>query len=71
MSFMDLELKRIFGRSHTQQFLSEVEKRIDWAPIEQILLSKYTTGKSNVGNIAYPPLMLLKAVLLKFWFGIN
>jgi len=30
MSFMDLELKRIFGISRTQQFLSELEKRIDW-----------------------------------------
>ena len=71
MSFMDLELKRIFGRSRTQQFLPEVDKRIDWEPIKQILLSRYPTGKSDVGNRAYPPLMLLKAVLLQSWFGIN
>ena len=71
MSFMDLELKRVLGRFRSQQFLSEVEKQINWAPIEQILLSSYPTGKSGVGNSAYPPLMLLKAVLRQSWFGMN
>ena len=47
-----------------------MEKRIDWEPIGQILLSRHPTGKSDVGNSGYPPLILLKAVL-QSWLAIN
>lgn len=35
---MDVGLRRIFGRSKIQQFLSELHKQIDWKPIEKIVL---------------------------------
>jgi IS5 family transposase len=71
LSFMDVELRRIFGRSRTQQFLSQVAEQIDWKPLERLLLETYPVGKSDFGNRAYQPLMLLKAILLQKWYGID
>lgn len=70
-SFFDLEVKQSFGSSRTQQFLSEVQEAINWKPVSAILTENYPVGKSEVGNKAYPPLMLMKALLLQKWFGIK
>lgn len=69
LSFMDVELRRIFGISRTQRFLDEMQQKINWAPIEAILLESYPVGKSKACNAAYPPLMLLKCLLIQKWFG--
>lgn len=71
MSFTDLELRRVLGNSRTQKFLADLERRIDWKPIEKRLLEAYPVGKSVFGNRAYPPLMLLKAILVQKWFGVD
>jgi IS5 family transposase len=68
--FLDLELERTFGRSRTQQLLKEIDGHIDWEPIDVLITEHYPVGQSTYGNKAYPPLMLLKAVLLQKWFGI-
>jgi len=70
-SFFDLELKQSFGNSRTQKFLIEVMDAIDWKPVSTILTEHYPVGKSEFGNKAYHPLMLLKALLLQKWFGIK
>jgi len=69
-SFLDLELERAFGTSRTQQLLQQIDSHIDWEPIDGFLTEQYPVGQSAYGNKAYPPLMLLKAVLLQKWFGI-
>ena len=71
MSFVDMELSKTLGSSRTQRFLREIHDHINWKPIESILLEVYPVGKSAVGNTAYPPVMLLKALLLQKWFGIR
>ncbi|HPA08491.1 MAG TPA: IS5 family transposase [Methanoregulaceae archaeon] len=71
MSFLDMELSKTLGTSRTQRVLKEIHDHIRWEPLERILLAEYPVGKSLVGNAAYPPLMLLKAVLLQKWFGIR
>ncbi len=71
MSFLDMELSKTLGTSRTQRVLKEIHDHIRWEPLERILLEDYPVGKSPVGNAAYPPLMLLKAVLLQKWFGIR
>ena len=71
MSFADMEMDRVLGSSRTQRFLSEIDDHISWKPIEKILVKDYPVGKSVKGNAAYPPLMLLKAVLLQKWFRIK
>ncbi len=71
MSFLDMELSKTLGTSRTQRVLREIHDHIRWEPLERLLLAEYPVGKSPVGNAAYPPLMLLKAVLLQKWFGIR
>jgi len=44
---------------------------INWKPVRIILNENYPVGKSEFGNKAYPPLMLMKALLLQKWFGIK
>ena len=71
ISFAEMEMSQIVGSSRTQKLLSEIDAHIDWTSIDNILMDKYPVGKSAVGNTAYPPLMLLKAVMLQKWFGIR
>jgi len=71
MSILDMELSRTLGASRTQLVVKEIHDHIRWAPLERILLAEYPVGKSPVGNVAYPPLVLLKAVLLQKWFGVR
>jgi IS5 family transposase len=71
MSFLDMELSKSLGTSRTQRVLKEIHEHIKWEPLERIPLEDYPVGKSPVGNAAYPPVMLLKALLLQKWFGIR
>lgn len=71
MSFLDLELSKTLGSSRTQKFLKEIHDYIRWEPFQRILMDVYPVGKAAVGNSAYPPVMLLKALLLQKWFGIR
>ena len=71
MSFLDLELSKTLGSSRTQKFLKEIHDYVRWEPIDRILMDVYPVGKAAVGNSAYPPVMLLKALLLQKWFGIR
>jgi len=66
-----LEVRQSFGNSRTQQFLSEIKDAINWKPVSISLTENYPVGKSEFGNKAYPPLMLMKALLLQKWFGIK
>ncbi len=67
MSFLDLELSKTLGSSRTQRFFKEIHDHIRWEPLERILMGVYPVGKSAVGNVAYPPVMLLKALMLQKW----
>ena len=71
MSFLDLELSKTLGSSRTQKLLREINDYVRWEPIDRILMDVYPVGKAAVGNSAYPPVMLLKALLLQKWFGIR
>ena len=60
-SFTNIRLER----------LTEIEKAIDWDPIEKVFAETYEPGKNKVGQPAYPPLMLFKCLLLQKWFRID
>jgi IS5 family transposase len=70
-TFLDLELQRSFGHSRTQQFLTEVNETISWDALDKLVTENYPVGQSEYGNKAYPPLMLLKSLLLQKWYGIK
>ena len=70
-TFLDMEIQRAVSHPRNKQSLSEIDATINWEPIEKIVMENYPVGQSEFGNKAYPPLMLLKAVLLQKWYGIK
>ena len=70
-TFLDMEIQRAVSHPRNKQSLSEIDATINWEPIEKIVNENYPVGQSELGNKAYPPLMLLKAVLLQKWYGIK
>ena len=71
MNFLEMELSKALGTSKTQRVLKAIHDHIRWEPLERILLEDGPVGKSLAGNVAYPPVMLLRALLLQKWFGIR
>ena len=51
--------------------MKQINAAVDWARIDPILIRNYPVGKSHEGNAAYPPLLLLKCLLLQQWFRID
>jgi IS5 family transposase len=41
------------------------------SPSRRIVQENYPVGQSEFGNKAYPPLILLKAILIQKWFAIK
>jgi transposase, IS5 family len=71
LSFADLEMAGILEKTRTQSYLGEIDRVVDWEPIEGLLQKDYPVGQSSLGNKAYQPLVLLKAALLQKWYGID
>lgn len=70
-TFLDMEIQRAVSHPRNKQSLSEIDATINWTPIEKIVMENYPVGQSELGDKAYPPLMLLKAALLQKWYGIK
>ena len=71
LTFADIALFNSRERNRAIKRMKEINATIDWKPIEEILLRNYPVGKSFEGNEAYPPLILLKCLLLQQWFRID
>jgi IS5 family transposase len=50
--------------------MNKINTLISWKNIEALLVDYYEVGTSKEGADAYPPLMLLKCLLLQKWFRI-
>jgi IS5 family transposase len=50
--------------------MDRINKVVSWKNIEALLLEYYDTGKTIEGADAYPPILLLKCMLLQKWFRI-
>ena len=70
-SFADLALESSLKHNRSLKQLENINLQIDWSRVEQLLLSFYTVGTSSQGADAYPPLLLLKCMLLQKWFNID
>ena len=67
-SFMDYCIdKRLEGKS----FLMDVDRLIDWKPIEKLLKKKYKKKQSADGRPAYPALPLFKMLLIQRWYNLS
>lgn len=58
-------------RKHKDCFLDEIDRLIDWKPIEKVLRQKLKRVVNAVGNPAYPPLLMFKILLLQRWYNLS
>lgn len=59
------------SRKIKSTFFIQMDKLIDWKPIEAIISQNYKKGKSAVGKPAYEGLLLFKMCLLQTWYGLS
>lgn len=52
-------------------FLDDIQKVIDWHPLEKFLRRKLRRSKDAVGNPAYSPLLMFKILLLQRWYTLS
>ena len=69
--FADFALASSLKHNRSLKLMETIDQSIDWARIEQVLLSHYTVRTSGEGADAYSPLLLFKCLLLQKWFRIN
>jgi IS5 family transposase len=56
-------------RKRKDCFLDEIDRLIDWKPLEKVLRQKLKRVVNAVGNPAYPPLPIFKILLLQRWYN--
>ena len=71
LSFADIAILNNADKNRTLLFLKQIDKTIDWEPVNEMIMKYYMTGKSNEGEKAYPPMLLFKCLLLQKWFQIR
>jgi IS5 family transposase len=71
ISFADLAVSKSLEHNRSLQMMMRIDKVVRWRDVEALLMEHYETGMSKEGADAYPPLMLLKALLLQKWFRIG
>jgi IS5 family transposase len=70
-SFADISLFSSLERNRAIKRMQQINAIVDWSRVETLLLRNYPVGKSAEGNEAYPPLILMKCLLLQQWFQID
>jgi len=70
ISFADLAVSTSLKHNRSLTMMNKINALISWKNIEALLLEYYNVGRSTEGADAYPPLMLLKCLLLQKWFRI-
>jgi IS5 family transposase len=71
MTFAEVSLLKSMEHNRSLKRLEKINSVINWSQVEEILLSHYTVGTGREGADAYPPLMLLKGLLLQKWYRID
>lgn len=58
-------------RPRKKSFLNDIDKIIDWKPIENLLKRHYKKVAAADGRPAYPPLPQFKMLLLQRWYNLS
>ena len=58
-------------RKRKECFLDEIDRLIDWNPLEKLLRKTLKRVVNAVGNPAYPPLPMFKILLLQRWYNLS
>ncbi len=70
-TFTDISLFSSMEHNRAIARMEQINTIVDWSRIENLLLRGYPVGKSHEGNEAWPPLILMKGLLLEQWFKID
>ena len=70
-TFADISLFNSMEKNRAIKRMEQINATVDWSRIESLLMRNYPVGKSFEGNDAYPPLILMKCLLLQQWFKID
>ena len=70
-TFADISLFNSMEKNRAIKRMEQINATVDWSRIESLLMKNYPVGKSFEGNDAYPPLILMKCLLLQQWFKID
>lgn len=70
LSFAEMALSSSLKNNRSLKTMGQINKVIDWLKVEERLMDYYTIGRKEEGADAYPPLILLKGLLLQKWFRI-
>jgi len=71
LSFADLAVSKSLEHNRSVKLMDRINKAVSWRNIEALLQEHYEIGRTTEGADAYPPLMLLKCMLLQKWFRIQ
>jgi IS5 family transposase len=70
-TFTDISFFSSIEKNRAIKRMEQINAIVDWSRIEKLLLRTYPVGKSAKGNEAYPPVLLMKCLLLQQWFHID
>ena len=70
ISFADLAVKKSLEHNRSLKMMERINKAVNWRNIEALLMEQYEVGTSKEGADAFPPLLLMKSMLLQKWFHI-
>ena len=70
-TFTDISLFNSMEHNRAITRMEQINAIVEWSRIENLLLRGYPVGKSHEGNEAWPPLILMKGLLLEQWFKID
>ena len=70
MSFADLAIEKSLEHNRSLKMMEKINAVVDWENIEAVLNEHYEVGKREEGADAFPPLLLMKCMLLQKWFRI-
>jgi IS5 family transposase len=70
ISFADLAISKSLEHNRSLKMMNRINEVVKWRNIDALLREYYGVGTSKEGADAYPPLMLLKCLLLQKWFRI-
>src|SRR4030042_4123042 len=71
ISFADFAVSRSLEHNRSVKLMDRINEVVRWRNVEALLMEYYEIGKTIEGADAYPPLLLLKCLLLQKWFRIQ
>ncbi|MDD5723419.1 MAG: IS5 family transposase [Syntrophales bacterium] len=71
LTFTDLSLFSSIEKNRAIKRMEQINNIVNWSKIDDLIMRDYPVGKSAAGNDAYPPLILMKCLLIQQWFKID